>query len=248
MSNDKKEVKVFSELEIWAHKHIIHIALLLILTGLAVSAEKLPSWIKWAVGWIPYALGTPAAWAAAQLGFSPLEQSISAYSTGVQIARILHRIGGLILIAIGVAWFFGEIFRFREWQIWPKKKFTTEIRELIKYYIGKEEVEIHKYNLGQRIWIYSVFIGGILLIATGIILWFRTSFSPTVVAYAHELHSWLAWFAIVGILVHVYLAIGIPEHRPMVRAMFRTGTAPLEYLKKHHRLFVKDLIEKDKTN
>lgn len=246
MSSEKgsKEVRVFAELDMWAHKHMIHIALLLILTGLGVSAQKLPSWAKWTVDWIPYVLGTPAAWAAAALGVSPLEQTASAYSIGLQIARILHRIGGLMLIGIGLAWFLGELPRFREWQVWPKKKITVCIKDLVHYYIGKEEVEMAKYNLGQKLWIYSVFIGAIVLAASGIVMWFRTDFSPTVVAYAHEIHVWFAWFAIAGLILHVYLAVGIPEHRPMARAMFRTGTAPLEYLVKHHRLFIKELEEK----
>ncbi|ABM80896.1 formate dehydrogenase subunit gamma [Hyperthermus butylicus] len=237
----EREVKLFSELEIWVHKHVIHIAVVLIVTGLAISASTLPSWIRWTVDWIPYLLGTPAAKAAALLGGSPIEQSYDAYSLGVQIARIIHRIAGVALIAFGIVWLIGELPRARQWQIWPEGGLGEAIKNLMNYYLGKKPARFGKYNIGQKLWIIAVVVGSALLAITGIIMWFRTSFSLETETLAHQLHVWLAWLGIAGLIVHVYLTIGIPEHRPAVRAMFRTGTVPEEFVKEHHPLYYEKL-------
>ena len=246
MARDKGgEVRVFSELEIWAHKHVIHFAALLIVTGLAVSASTLPGWIRWTVDWIPYALGTPAAKAAAALGASPLEQGYDAYSLGLQVARILHRLAGVALILLGAVWLLGELPRIRRWMVWPEGGLGEAVKGLVDYYLRRRPVAFSKYNLGQKLWIWSVFTGSLLLAATGLVMWFRTSFSPSTVELAHTLHTWLAWLGIAGLIVHVYLATGIPEHRPMVRAMFRTGTIPRWFAEKHHPKMLSKLEEQE---
>ena len=232
-----REVRLFSELEIWAHKHVIHFAAALIITGLIISANKLPSPLDSMFDWLAYALGTPASKAAAALGGSPLEQSYDAYSMGVQVARILHRLAGVGMAAIGVVWLLGELPRIRRWHIWPEGGLGEAIRNLVDYYLGKKQPRFGKYNLGQKLWIWSVFIGFTLLLASGLIMWFRDYFAPSTWELAHTLHVWLAWLGIAGLIVHVYLATGIPEHKPMIRAMFRTGTAPEEFVREHHPLY-----------
>jgi len=232
-----REVKLFSELEIWAHKHAIHFAAALIITGLIISAQKLPSPLDGVFEWMAYALGTPASKAAAALGASPLEQGYDAYSLGVQVARIIHRIAGVGMALIGVVWLLGELPRIKKWQVWPEGGLGEAVRNLVRYYIGKEKPVFGKYNLGQKLWILGVVVGFTLLFASGLIMWFRDSFSPSTWELAHTLHVWLAWLGIAGLVIHVYLAVGIPEHKPMVRAMFRTGTAPEEFVKDHHPLY-----------
>lgn len=232
-----REVKLFSELEIWAHKHAIHFAVALILTGLIVSANSLPGPLGGFFEWLAYTLGTPASYFAEALGLSPLEQGYSAYSLGVQVARIVHRLAGIGMAAIGLVWLLGELPRARKWQIRPEGGLGTAVKNLVDYYIGKKKPRFGKYNLGQKLWIIGVVAGFTLLFVTGVIMWFRDSFSPEVVNTAHMLHTWLAWIGIAGLIIHVYLAVGIPEHRPMIRAMFRTGTAPEEFVKEHHPLY-----------
>lgn len=232
-----REIRLFSELEIWTHKHVVHFAAALILTGLIISAAKLPSPLDSFFGWLAYALGTPASYLAKALGYSPFEQGYSAYSLGVQVARVIHRLAGVGMAAIGLVWLLGELPRIRKWQIWPEGGLGEAVRNLAVYYLGRRSVRFGKYNLGQKLWIWSVFIGFTILFATGMVMWFRSSFSPETVALAHTIHVWTAWLGIAGLIVHIYLAIGIPEHRPMVRAMFRTGTAPEDFVKHHHPLY-----------
>lgn len=232
-----KEVKLFSELEIWTHKHVIHFAVALILTGLIISATKLPWPLNVFFEWLAYAFGTPASYVAAELGFSPLEQSYSAYSLGVQIARIIHRLAGIGMAFIGITWLLGELPRAKEWQVWPEGDLWTAVKNLVDYYTKKRMPKFGKYNVGQKLWIVSVVVGFALMLATGLIMWFRDLFSPDIVNASHILHTWLAWLGIAGLIVHAYLAVGIPEHKPMVRAMFRTGTAPEEFVKHHHPLY-----------
>lgn len=232
-----REIRLFDELEIWAHKHAIHFTVALILTGLIISAKSLPGPLGDFFEWLAYVLGTLASYLIKALGFSPLEQGYSAYSLGVQVARIVHRLAGIGMAVIGLVWFLGELPRAKKWQIWPEGSLRTAVKNLIDYYIGKKKPRFGKYNIGQKLWIIGVAIGFTLLFVTGIIMWFRDNFSSELVNAAHILHTWLAWIGIAGLIVHVYLAIGIPEHRPMIRAIFRTGTAPEEFVKEHHPLY-----------
>lgn len=232
-----REIKLFDELEIWTHKHAIHFAAALILTGLIISGKNLPGPLGDFSEWLAYMLGTPASYFAEVLGFSPLEQGYSAYSLGVQVARIVHRLAGVGMAVIGLVWFLGELPRIKRWQIWPEGSLITAIKDLVDYYTRRRKPRFGKYNLGQKLWTIGVVVGFTLLFVTGVIMWFRDIFSPELVNTAHILHTWLAWIGTAGLIIHVYLAIGIPEHRPTVKAIFRTGTAPEEFVKDHHPLY-----------
>jgi len=223
-----KMVRVFSEVQIWAHKHLIHIVGLLFITGLPFFSKE---WF----GWVAYVLGYPVAYV----------MGSDVYSTGLEIARTLHRVAAVVLIVISAVVFFAELPRMRKWRIWPRKV-GHETAKLIRYYIHKEKVSFDKYNIGQIAWTWTVIIGIFLMIISGTVMWFRGSFDAGTVLLAHYVHSIVAAILLIGLVVHIYAAIGIPEHRPMVTAMFRTGTLPEGYVKEHHPLYYERLEAEEK--
>lgn len=228
------EIRVLSETQIWAHKHLIHIVLVLFISGLPLVSKEL-------FGWIAYLVGTPAAWIIAAVQGSPFQPDYLAYSVGLQILRIVHRVAGVMLVIVALITALVEVTRIKKWQIWPEGSLGEAIRNLVDYYVRKRHVRFGKYNFGQKLYTWAVIVGVPWMVVTGTILWFRTLFSPETVSIAHFLH--LIGAALGGwlLIVHVYAALGIPEHKPMVRAMFRTGTVSEEYLKEHHPLYYEKL-------
>ncbi len=219
----ERQLRVFSELQIWVHKHLIHFTAAFLLTGLIlVGGETFR------------VLGEILGYPIAEI-FAP---EYDAYSAGVQVARWIHRLSALGLAFVLVPFFFVEIFRAAKWESWPEcwslECFKQGLRNMIDYYLGRGHPEFGKYNLGQKCWIWVASIGMVIMYITGIIMWFRDSFSVTVWEYAHLIHVIGFYLSIIFLAVHVYLATMIPEHRPMVTAMFRTGTVPEEFVKEHH--------------
>jgi len=217
----EREIRVFSELQIWMHKHLIHFAALFILTGMPLISFKYFGWIAWALGYFVY----------------KLFPGYTAYSAGVVVANWLHRLTAFILIWLIAAYVIGEIFRARRWEAWPEcwtlGCLKKGIKDLVDYYMYKRNPGFGKYNLGQKLWIWGVVAGLIYMYITGTILWFRLADKETLqlVLVLHDIGFYLA---IIGLAVHVYLAVMLPEHRPMVTAMFRTGTLPESFVKHHH--------------
>ncbi len=214
------KIRVFSEAQIWMHKHLIHVVGLLIITGLPFMSREL-------FGWIAYVFGYPL----------NIAMGVDPYVAGMEVVRLLHRIAGVTLLVLSVAFLIIELPRIRKWQIFPEGSLGEAIRNMIAYYLGKRRVRFGKYNLGQKLWTWGVIFGIPLMIVTGLIMWFRDLYPAWMVETAHILHVIGASLAIIGLVIHVYAAIGIPEHRAMVEAMFRTGSVDEEYLKEHHPLY-----------
>ncbi|MGH2820573.1 MAG: formate dehydrogenase subunit gamma, partial [Actinomycetota bacterium] len=89
---------------------------------------------------------------------------------GGQTVRFLHPVAGVIfsigIIAMLVAWFRDMLFDAtdREWT----RKLGTYARE------GHTDVDVDRYNAGQKGYYWFAVITGILLLLTGLPLWFPT--------------------------------------------------------------------------
>ena len=85
----EKRVQLFTSMQVWYHKHIIHFMMFFIITGLPLVSDYF-SWIAYMVG-IPFSLG-----AASSLTSSDV------LATGVQICRIIHRISAVLWLLISI--------------------------------------------------------------------------------------------------------------------------------------------------
>ena len=122
-----------------------------------------------------------------------------------------------------------------------KKDFTDAI-ENIRYYFGTTDqpARCDRYDYKQKFEYWGVVVGGLLMIATGLILWFPT----TIVKYlpgelipaakaAHTNEALLAFLVI--IVWHLYNAIFSPEVFPLDTSIF-TGKISVERMKHEHPL------------
>ncbi len=216
-------VRAFSEAQIWAHKHLIHFVLFFFLTGLPLISKD---WF----GWLAYIYGYPLS--------TIIGPAYDPYSLGIQVARFIHRISALGLALVLIPFLFKMLGDLRKSEIWPEcwslSCFSKGIRDMIDYYVHKKHVTFPKYNLGQKGWIWTAAIGMIIMYVTGVVMWLRDLFSPAVWEWAHLIHDIGFFIAAIGLIIHVYMAVFIPEHRAFVRAMFRTGRLTEEYVEEHH--------------
>ncbi len=226
-------IRAFTEAQIWVHKHLIHFTAIFLITGLPLINER-------AFWWVAYALGSP---------LNTLLSSTSAVSVGLEVARMLHRLAALGLAMVLIPYFFYELSHAGKLHIWPEEwsfsAFKRGVKELVDYYIHKRKAEFGKYNLGQKAWIWIVIFGTLWMYITGLIMWFRGYFSTGAYEMAHLLHDIGFYLAVCGLVVHVYLATMIPEHRVFAHAMFRTGTIDEEIVKEKHPRWYKKLNEEE---
>jgi len=226
---EMREVEAMSESQIWFHKHLIHFMAAFIATGLPqIWPEQF--------GWIALILGYPLN---VVVGGDP-------YSVGIAVARWIHRLAAVGLVATMIPFAVKQLADIGKWEIWPEcwspSCFARGVRNLVDYYVHKRHVEVGKYNLGQKLWTWIAAITLVAMGWSGMVLWFRDSFDPSLWALAHTVHDIGFFIFMIMLPVHIYLAAVIPEHRPMVEAMFRTGKLPLEYVKKHHPKWYRKIV------
>ena len=96
-----------------------------------------------------------------------------------------------------------------------------------------------KYILGQISAGLAVIVFGIIMIVTGLILWFRVDFSSSTVSIMRLFHSIGFLVFVLFLIIHIYLAVH-PVNKAGYNAMFRDGKDDLSHAKKKHPgMFVK---------
>ncbi len=160
---------------------------------------------------------------------------------GMANLKMIHNYGGIffgvsLVFTIGMWWKEAGIFSFPEDVEW--------IKAAGGYLWHVENVpEVGKYNPGQKMFFLAVALFGILMVVTGVIMWFPLSYSAALVRLMYVLHA-LGYVVIFAFFfVHLYLVtIGAPGSAP---AMF-TGWVTKAWVRKQHPKWLKEM-EKDGT-
>lgn len=225
----EKRVQLFTSMQVWYHKHIIHFMMFFIITGLPLVSDYF-SWIAYMVG-IPFSLG-----AASSLTSSDV------LATGVQICRIIHRISAVLWLLISIPFILTMLPKIAKWGITPKLRKGQGVISYIKEGLGDNKriyidwqypKYMGKYSFLQMVAAWAVIIVCILMIASGIVLWFRPSFTIETAAFMRAVH--FIGFVIIGLFLifHIYFAI-LPANRAGYKAMFGDGTDSEEHARKKH--------------
>ena len=94
-----------------------------------------------------------------------------------------------------------------------------------------------RYNAGQKLnaifTVYCTVAFGI----TGLILWQNRQFPYSLVSQANTIHQWLAYFALVVFLGHLYLSVVHPATRAAFSGII-LGTVGADWAKHHHPKWV----------
>lgn len=165
---------------------------------------------------------------------------------GVDMVRIIHRYTGVVfgmltILHITIA-SIGLIFHKWPASIVINKNDFTDAIDNIKYYFGitNQPARCGRYDYKQKFEYWGVVVGGLLMIGTGLVLWFPTQvvqyFPGEFIPAAKAAHTNEALLAFLVIIVwHLYNAVFSPEVFPLDTSIF-TGKISVERMKHEHPL------------
>jgi len=153
------------------------------------------------------------------------------FSEGLR--RIVHRIAGAVLIALG-GFHFLRFILFRDTRkeivaILPGIKDVHLFLANMKYYLGlsKQKAQFERYAYTEKAEYWALVWGTIVMAVTGLVLWFpvlATKYLPAwIIKVSETLHFYEAILATLAILLyHMFYAIFHPEDYPL-NLTFLTG-------------------------
>lgn len=165
---------------------------------------------------------------------------------GIQVSRILHRVGAGMLIFVSI-WHIIYIAFTKEGrnefkELLPRKKDFLDFWQNIKYMLGKtnERPKYGRYSYIEKFDYWAVYWGMVIMVLSGLILWFHNFFlgifPKFVFDIAKEAHSDEAMLATLAIVIwHWYNVHFNPHIFPFNPTIF-TGKISKERMMKEHPL------------
>ncbi len=175
-----------------------------------------------------------------------LSQAIMARLGGAERAGLIHRSAALAFMALAVYHALYLLQRRRRCGLasamWPRRQDLRDLVQTVRFFLGltPERPRFGRYSFAQKFDYWAVVLGGSLMIATGLILWFPAGAArilPVVVIdVARVVHGYEALLAASAIVVwHVYLVHLNPASFPMSMTWL-TGRISLQELEEDHPL------------
>jgi len=242
MNEHPETIVAFTQLQRSYHNHVLHYMIFFIITGLpllSTSFSFIGSFFA-----IPYDFLGGAYPVLSASGLTDNER----LSAGLQVARVIHRITALLFVVHTIPFVVVQLIHVRSWAIWPEDSWGPAalfrgIKGLWVNYVCFGHVRIGKFNVGQKLFAWTMILAVTAITLSGFVLMFRDQFSEGVQEFSRFVHA--ASFVTIGVflIVHLYLAL-LPMNRPSLYAMFRDGGLPTDYVRSHHALWYENLTRK----
>jgi len=160
--------------------------------------------------------------------WSPVFGWMAALVGGLNVCRWLHPWSGVAFFVftfwMALHWA-GEMRMSKEERGWIGPRLLEYMR-----YKG-DDSQVGKYNPGQKMFFWTVILGAIGVLATGIVMWFPLSFNEIFREASYVIHDVAFILFFVAIVFHIYLGtIGEPG---TFRSMTR-GTVTRAWARLHH--------------
>lgn len=207
------------------HQHILRYAF----------HERLTHWI--AAGSYIYCLATGLAF------WSPWLFWLAIALGGGQISRMLHPWGGLIFVG-------AVVYMHHMWS--GQMRFAPVDKawwNSLHYYITNQDDKMPpagRYNAGQKLLFWSFFWSGLVLLATGLVLWFTDSlpWSLRWLRYVSVLlHPIAALVTIANFMIHIYM--GVFAERGAFGSVIR-GDVSMAFAKRYHPGWYEEIVGSSK--
>ncbi len=170
--------------------------------------------------------------------YSPRLYWLAGLLGGGPTARAWHPLAGVIFSLAVV----------RMWQLWHEDMRITDVdrrwKDAMGHYIRNDDSklpEIGRFNYGQKQLFWVMFYGGLVLLASGLVLWF-TEYIPwslRILRYLAVLvHVAAALLTIGGFIIHVYMGTAV------VRGGFTSiirGEVSRAWARTHHALWLRGI-------
>jgi len=157
---------------------------------------------------------------------------------GGPVTRALHPWGGLIYVA-------ATLWMYRTWG--QEMRFIPADKawlNALSHYVRNEDEAVpsaERFNAGQKYLFWVMFWGGIVMLLTGLVLWFTESipWSLRFLRYISVLlHPIAALVTIGAFMIHVYM--GTAAERGAFGSVIRGDVSPA-WAKKHHRIWYEQI-------
>jgi len=199
--------------------------------------ERLNHWV--AAGSFIYLMLTGLAF------WSPWLFWIASALGGAGLSRMLHP-------WVGLVFFVAVCYMYALWSSQMKHDpVDTEWWKSLHHYIRNEDHKMPpagRYNAGQKLLFWSFFLGGIVLLASGLVLWFTESI-PWAWRWLRYIsvvvHAGTALLLIGNLMIHVYM--GVFAERGAFGSVIR-GDVSLSFAKRYHPGWYQEIVRKsDRT-
>jgi formate dehydrogenase subunit gamma len=235
MNEHSKTIVAFTQLQRSFHNHLLHFMIVFIITGLPLLSTSFS--FLGSLFAIPYDFFGSVYTDLAASGLTDNER----LSAGLQVARGIHRITALFFVIMAIPFVVVQLIHIRSWAIWPEDSwgpaaFFRGIKGLWDNYVSFKHVRIGKFNVGQKLFAWTMIAAIVAITASGFVLMFRDLFSQGTQEFSRFVHA--ASFVIIGVflIVHLYLSL-LPMNRQSLNAMFEDGRLPIDYVKSHHPIW-----------
>ena len=123
---------------------------------------------------------------------------------GGAMTRFLHPWFGAAFV---IAWFF-QFLNWRRAMAWTDAdgKWLREIDRYAKNETKLEPEDVGFYNAGQKLQFWEIVLGGLVLLITGLLMWFPEISGRLAVAASYVFHDIFALIMLGGIFIHIYLS------------------------------------------
>jgi formate dehydrogenase subunit gamma len=242
MSNHQETVIAFTRLQRSFHNHLLHFMVFFIITGLPLFSTSFS--FLGSLFAIPYDFIGSVYTDLSTSGLTDNER----LAVGLQLARIIHRLTALLFIIMAIPFVAVHLVNIRSWAIWPEDSwspaaFFDGIKGLWVNYIALGHARFGKFNVGQKLFAWTMIAAITAITASGFVLMFRDHFSQGIQEFCRFVHA--ASFVVIGVflIVHLYLSL-LPMNRQALNAMFGDGRLPIDYAKSHHPIWYEKLTGK----
>jgi formate dehydrogenase gamma subunit len=242
MSNNEETIIAFTRQQRSFHNHLLHFMIFFIITGLPLLSTSFS--FLGSIFAIPYDFIGSVYTDLSTSGLTDNEK----LAAGLQVARVIHRLTALLFLIMAIPFVVVQLSHIRKWSIWPEKSwsplaFFEGIKGLWINYISLGHSRIGKFNVGQKLFAWTMIVTITAITASGFVLMFRDMFSQEIQEFCRLVHA--ASFVAIGIflIVHLYLSL-LPMNRQALNAMFGDGSLPVDYVKSHHPIWYEKLTGK----
>jgi formate dehydrogenase subunit gamma len=211
-----KYVKRFSKAFIWAHA-------INAISFFALYVTALPMYTEF-FDWLYPVLGGPAN------------------------ARLLHRIFAVIFVTPTIIYLIfdrkGFFFWMKELITW-KKRDVDFFKEFPKEFFGAKAKMPKQgfFNAGEKINSMIQIVTAVLIICSGVFIWFPDYFPSALVQWGYLLHNVGFGLAIAVVVGHIYLSVLHPGSTPAFRGVVK-GDVDVEFAKNHYGDWYDELVAK----
>jgi formate dehydrogenase subunit gamma len=170
---------------------------------------------------------------------------------GIQNSTLIHRIAAVGLIIVGT-WHLGYIILSRMGRrdfflMIPRPRDIVDFFQTIMFFLGRRPAgpKFGRFSFIEKFDYWAVYWGMVVMIGSGLILWFKELFPKALFDIAREAHSDEGLLATLAIIVwHFYNVHFNPDVFPMSWVWWH-GKLSEEEMKHHHPLEYAEIMERE---